>query len=165
MAKMMLSELTWERIRQNIRRVYDRALPKLRKGITEYHLGMNEFNNNPASWQMSSMEWMIDYLHRGFDTIIFQPYYFTHETIDLFEHLRHWAFEVDGIDYEHVLHEGHELAYNYRSDFYFRGTRIIITGSLMGRYERNGHLPSVQEAYKLYKASIVNTLTKKLSAL
>jgi hypothetical protein len=153
------------RIRENIRQAYDRTLPKLRKGITEYRLGMNEFNNNPDSWQMSSMEWMIDYLHRGFDTIIFQPYYFTHETIDLFEHLRHWAFEVDGLDYEHEFHGGHELAYNYRSDFNFRRTRIILTGSIMGRYERNGNLPLVQEAYRLYRGSIVDTLLKKLNSL
>jgi len=153
------------RLRENICRAYDRALPKLRKGITEYRLGMNEFNNNPDSWQMSSMEWMVDYLHRGFDTIIFQPYYFTHETIDLFEHLRHWAFEVDGIDYGHEFHGGHELHYNYRSDFRFRQARIIITGSIIGRHERNGYLPLVQEAYKLYKGSIVDTLTKRLSSL
>jgi hypothetical protein len=153
------------RIRQNIRQAYDRTLPKLRKGITEYRLGMNEFNNNPDSWQMSSMEWMIDYLHRGFDTIIFQPYYFTHETIDLFEHLRHWAFEVDGLDYEHEFHGGHELAYNYRSDFNFRRARIIITGSIMGRYERDRNLPLVQEAYRLYRGSIVDTLLKKLNSL
>jgi hypothetical protein len=126
---------------------------------------MNEFNNNPDSWQMSSMEWMIDNLHRGFDTIIFQPYYFTHETIDLFEHLRHWAFEVDGLDYEHEFHGGHELAYNYRSDFNFRRTRIILTGSIMGRHERDRNLPLVQEAYRLYRGSIVDLLLQKLNSL
>ena len=152
-------------IRENIRQAYDRVLPTLRKGITEYRLGMNEFNNNPDSWQMSSMEWMIDNLHRGFDTIIFQPYYFTHETIDLFEHLRHWAFEVDGLDYEHEFHGGHELAYNYRSDFNFRRTRIILTGSIMGRHERDRNLPLVQEAYRLYRGSIVDLLLKKLNSL
>jgi hypothetical protein len=154
-----------ERVRQNIRRVYDKAIPGLRKGVTEYQLGMNEFNNHPDSWQPSSMERMIDYLHRGFDTIIFQPYYFTYETIDLFEHLRHWVFEVDGIDYHHEFHGGHEILPNFRSDFDFRGTRIIITGSLLGRYERDGNLPLVQEAYKLFKDSIADTLTKKLDSL
>jgi hypothetical protein len=154
-----------ERVRQNMRRVYDRALPGLRKGVTEYRLGMNEFNNHPDSWQPSSMEWMIDYLHRGFDTIIFQPYYFTYETIDLFEHLRHWVFEVDGIDHHHEFHGGHEILPNYRSDFDFRGTRIIITGSLLGRYERDGHLPLVQKAYTLFKDSVADTITRKLDAL
>lgn len=157
--------LNQERVRQNIRRVYDKAIPGLRKGVTEYQLGMNEFNNHPDSWQPSSMERMIDYLHRGFDTIIFQPYYFTYETIDLFEHLRHWVFEVDGIDYHHEFQGGHEILPNYRSDFDFRGTRIIITGSLLGRYERDGHLPLVQEAYKLFKDSIADTITKKLDSL
>jgi hypothetical protein len=154
-----------ERVRQNIRRVYDKAIPGLRKGVTEYQLGMNEFNNHPDSWQPSSMERMIDYLHRGFDAIIFQPYYFTYETIDLFEHLRHWAFEVDGIDYHHEFHGAHEILPNFRSDFDFRGTRIIITGSLLGRYERDGNLPLVQEAYKLFKDSIADTLLKKLEQL
>ncbi len=41
-----------ERVRQNIRRVYDRKLSDTRKGVTEYRLGMNEFNNHPDSWQM-----------------------------------------------------------------------------------------------------------------
>jgi hypothetical protein len=158
-------DVNMRRVRQNIRRVYDKELPRLRKGFTEYALGMNEFNNHPDSPQMSSMEWMIDYLHRGFDVIIFQPYYFTNETIDLFEHLRHWAFEVDGLDYHHEFHGGHEIAQNYRSDFNFRGARIIITGSLMGRYERNGNQPLVKEAYALFKGSIVDTIAKKLAAL
>jgi hypothetical protein len=153
------------RIRQNIRRVYDHALPQLRSGVIEYRLGMTEFNNHPDSWQMSSMEWMIDFLHRGFDTIIFQPYYFTYETIDLFEHLRHWAFEVDGIDYHHEFHGGHEIHYNYRSDFNFRSARIILTGSLLGRHERNGDLPLVQEAYRLFKNSVRDTLLKHLNGL
>ena len=111
------------------------------------------------------MEWMVDYLHRGFDTIIFQPYYFTYETIDLFEHLRHWVFEVDGIDHHHEFHGGHEILPDYRSDFDFRGTRIIITGSLLGRYEKDGHLPLVQEAYTLFKDSVTETITKKLDSL
>jgi len=154
-----------DRVRENMRRAYDRALPGLRAGLTEYGLGMNEFNNHPDSWQMSSMENMIDYLHRGFDAVIFQPYYFTYETIDLFEHLRHWAFEVDGIDYEREFHGGHVIAPNYRSDFNFRGTRIIITGSLLGRYERDGHLPLVAQAYRLFKSGIVETLEQKLEGL
>jgi hypothetical protein len=154
-----------DRVRRNIRSAYDRALPGLRPGVTEAHLGMNEFNNHPDSWQMSSMENMIDYLHRGFDAVIFQPYYFTNETIDLFEHLRHWAFEVDGIDYEKELHGGHVIGPNYRSDFNFRGARIIITGSLLGRYEKDGTMPLVQEAYRLFKGSVVDTLTRALDAL
>ena len=54
---------------------------------------------------------------------------------------------------------------NFRSDFDFRGTCIIITGSLLGRYERDGHLPSVQEAYALFKDSVADTVTKKLDSL
>ena len=154
-----------ERVRQNIRRVYDRSLSGLRKGHTEYRLGMNEFNNHPDSWQLSSMECMVDYLHRGFDIVIFQPYYFLNETIDLFEHLRHWAFEVDGIDYHHEFHGGHEVLHNYRSDFNFRGTRIIVTGSILGRYEKDGGLPLVKEAYNIFKDSMVDTLKKKIDSL
>jgi len=154
-----------DRVRQNIRTVYDKSLPGIRKGITEYNLGMNEFNNHPDSWQMSSMENMIDYLHRGFDVVMFQPYYFTYETIDLFEHLRHWAFEVDGIDYEKELHGGHVIAPNYRSDFNFRGARIIITGSQLGRYEKDGNLPLVKEGYMIFKRGIVDTLLRKLNSL
>lgn len=157
--------ISMARIRKNMSRVYDRGLPQLRRGVTEYRLGMNEFNNHPDSWQMSSMEWMVDFLHRGFDTIVFQPYYFTYETIDLFEHLRHWAFEVDGIDYHHEFHGGHEIHYNYRSDFSFRKARIIITGSLLGRHERDNHLPRVKEAYSLFKGSVVDTLLKHLNSL
>jgi len=154
-----------DRIRERLRHTYTRDLRRLRKGITEFGLGMNEFNNHPDSWQMSSMENMIDFLHRGFDVVIFQPYYFTYESIDLFEHLRHWAFEVDGIDYEKELHGGHVIAPNYRSDFTFRGARIIITGSLLGRYEKDGNLPLVQQAYRSFKGSIVQTLANKLHSL
>ncbi|MCX5900619.1 MAG: hypothetical protein NTX06_07790 [Proteobacteria bacterium] len=157
-------DLNMQGVRQNIRSVYERELPKLRKGVTEFRLSMNEFNNHPDSPQLSSMECMIDYLHRGFDVIIFQPYYFINETIDLFEHLRHWAFEVDGID-EKEFHGGHEIANNYRSDFDFRGTRIIITGSLLGRYEKDGNLPLVKEGYMLLKRGIVETVARKLNAL
>jgi hypothetical protein len=154
-----------ERVRQNIRRVYDRSLSSLRKGNIEYRLGMNEFNNHPDSYQLSSMECMVDYLHRGFDVVIFQPYYFLNETIDLFEHLRHWAFEVDGIDYDHEFHGGHEVLHNYRSDFNFRGTRIIVTGSILGRYEKDGKLPLVKEAYNIFKDSMVDTLRNKIDTL
>ncbi len=153
-----------ERVRLNLRRVYEAALPGVRRGVTEYQLSMNEFNNHPDSWQPSSMERMIDYLHRGFDAVIFQPYYFTYETIDLFEHLRHWAFEVDGIDYHHEFHGGHEILPDYRSDFNFRGTRIIITGSLLGRYEKEGGRPLVQEAYKLFKGGVADTIARKLDS-
>ncbi len=154
-----------EKVRRNIRQLYDQRLAGIRDGVTEYGLGMNEFNNHPDSWQISSMERMVDYLHRGFDVIIFQPYYFTYETIDLFEHLRHWAFEVGGIDYEQEFHGGHEIESNYRSDFDFRGTRIIITGSLLGRYEKDGDQPRLKEAYRLFKSGIVDTLTKKINSL
>jgi hypothetical protein len=158
-------DMNMERVRQNMRNLYEKELPKLRQGTTEFSLGMNEFNNHPDSWQMSSMEYMVDYLHRGFDVIIFQPYYFINETIDLFEHLRHWAFEVDGIDHEKEFHGGHEIAHNYRSDFGFRGARIIITGSVLGRYEKDGALPLVKEGYKIFKDSIVDTIRRKLSSL
>ena len=155
--------LNMEDVRKNIRNLYDKELSRLRPGITEYRLGMNEFNNHPESPQTSSMECMIDFLHRGFDTIIFQPYYFTYETIDLFEHLRHWAFEVKGID-EHELHGGHEILHNYRSDFDFRGTRIIITGSLLGRYEKEPDAPLLKEAYQLFKGGITQSIIKKLES-
>ena len=154
-----------EKVRRNIRQLYDQRLAGIRDGVTEYSLGMNEFNNHPDSWQISSMERMVDYLHRGFNTIIFQPYYFTYETIDLFEHLRHWAFEVNGIDYEKEFHGSHEIASNYRSDFDFRGTRIIVTGSLLGRYEKDGDQLRVKDAYRFFKSGIVDTLTKKINAL
>ncbi len=157
-------DLNMEKVRQNMRLVYEREVPKLRAGVTEFCFGMNEFNNHPDSWHVSSMECMVDYLHRGFDVIIFQPYYFINETIDLFEHLRHWAFEVDGIA-EHEFHGGHEIGHNYRSDFDFRGARIIITGSLLGRYEKEGQSPFIQEAYALFKDSIVETVMKQLKSL
>jgi len=155
--------INMKEVRNNMRRPYDRELPHLRSGITEYQLGMNEFNNHPDSPQTSSMECMIDFLHRGFDTIIFQPYYFTYETIDLFEHLRHWAFEVKGID-ESALHGGHEILNNYRSDFNFRGARIIITGSLLGRYEKDPDAPLLNEAYKLFTGGVAETIVKKLES-
>ncbi len=158
-------DFNMERVRGLIHSTYDSRLSKLRPGVTEYRLGMNEFNNHPDSWQLSSMECMIDFLHRGFDVIIFQPYYFTYETIDLFEHLRHWAFEVDGIDYEKEFHGGHCIEQNYRSDFDFRGTRIIITGSLLGRYEKDGTLELVQKAYGHLKKCMAETITKKISSL
>ena len=154
-----------ERVRQNIRRVYDREIPQLRSGVTEYHFGMNGYNNNPDSWQMSSMEWMIDYLHRGFDVIIIQPCFFLNETFELFEDLRNEIFEVDGIDYEYEFSGGHAINNNYRSDFNFRGARIIITGSLLGRYKKDGHFPLIKEAYKLYKDCSVDALTRTLDSL
>jgi len=156
--------INMEEVRNNIRHLYDKELSHLRSGTTEYRLGMNEFNNHPESPQTSSMECMIDFLHRGFDTIIFQPYYFTNETIDLFEHLRHWAFEVKGID-EHELHGGHEILHNYRSDFEFRGARIIITGSLLGRYEKDLDAPLLKKAYSLLRGGIAQTIVKKLESL
>jgi len=157
--------INMERVRQNMRSHYDRKLKGLRKGYTEYHLGMNEFNNNPESYQIGSMEWMVDYLHRGFDCIIFQPYYFTNETIDLFEHLRHWAFEVDGVD-GHEFHGGHEVLDNYRSDFNFRGTRIIITGSIVGRYEKDGaKSPFLKEGYNLFTGAIAEQIGERIEEL
>ena len=48
-ARMMLYDLNMQRVRQNIRSVYERELPKLRKGVTEFSLSMNEFNNHPDS--------------------------------------------------------------------------------------------------------------------
>jgi hypothetical protein len=158
-------DMNMDRVRSNMRTHYDRHLASVRPGTTEYHLSMNEFNNNPKSWQTSSMECLVDYLHRGFDTIIFQPYYFTYETIDLFEHLRHWAFEIDGIDYEKEFHGGHEIAPNYRSDFNVRGARVIITGSLLGRHEKDGGLPRVKDAYRLFKSGIVETLAHTIRSL
>ena len=76
-----------------------------------------------------------------------------------------YGFEVDGIDHHHEFHGGHEILPNFRSDFDFRGTRIIITGSLLGRYEKDSNLPLVQEAYKLFKDSVADTVTKKLDSL
>jgi hypothetical protein len=157
-------DMNMERVRQNMRRVYEREVPGLRAGVTEFCFGMNEFNNHPDSWNVSSMECLVDFLHRGFDVIIIQPYYFPYETIDLFEHLRHWAFEVDGID-EHEFHQAHEIAHNYRSDFNFRGARIIITGSLMGRHEREGHQPLIREGYTLFRDGIVETIMKQIQGL
>lgn len=155
--------INMEEVRKNIRQLYDKKLSHLRPGTTEYRLGMNEFNNHPESPQISSMECMVDFLHRGFDTIIFQPYYFPNETIDLFEHLRHWAFEVKGID-DHAFHGGHEILHNYRSDFDFRGARIIITGSLLGRYEKDSNAPLLREAYHLFTGGIAQTIVKKLES-
>ena len=151
-------------IRKNIRNLYDKKLSQLRAGVTEYRLGMNEFNNHPESPQTSSMECMVDFLHRGFDTIIFQPYYFTYETIDLFEHLRHWAFELKGID-DHEFHGGHEILSDYRSDCTFRGARIIITGSLLGRYEKAPDAPLLKDAYQLLAGSIAATIVEKVRSL
>jgi hypothetical protein len=152
-----------EEVRKSIRRLYDQELKKLRSGLTEYHLGMDEFNNNPESPQMSSMEWMVDFLHRGFDHIIIQPYYFLNETIDLFEHLRHWAFELDGID-DHELHGGHEVLPNFRSDFDFRGCRIMITGSVLGRYDKESNVPLISDSYNLLKDSVAKQILGKLNS-
>ena len=45
------------------------------------------------------------------------------------------------------------------------GVRIIITGSLIGRYEKDGHLPLVQDGYRLLKGSVVGSLLLKLRSL
>jgi len=55
--------------------------------------------------------------------------------------------------------------HNYRSDFNFRGTRIIVTGSILGRYEKDGKLPLVKEAYNIFKDSMVDTLRNKIDTL
>jgi len=53
-------------------------------------------------------------------------------------------------------------------DFFVAGRKggvLLITGSLLGRYERDGNLPLVQEAYNLFKESVADTITKKLDSL
>lgn len=69
------------------------------------------------------------------------------------------------LDHKKELHGGHVIAPNYRNDFTFRGARIIITGSLIGRYEKDGHLPLVQNGYRLLKGSVVDSLLIKLRSL
>ena len=152
-------------IRRNIQQAYHKALPALRGGRTEYRFGMNSFNSHPGSGQMSTMEWLVDYLHRGFDTVILQPYYFPNETFELFDDFRHEAFDIAGIDDEQELRQGFEILENYRTDFTFRGARIIMTGSLLGRYEKDGHLPLIQEAYSLYKNCLTDAVMQKLRSL
>ena len=50
-------------------------------------------------------------------------------------------------------------------DFTFRGARIIMTGSLLGRYEKDGHLPLIQKAYSLYKNCLTDAVMQKLRSL
>ena len=72
---------------------------------------------------------------------------------------------LDYTDDEHEFHQAHEIAHNYRSDFNFRGARIIITGSLMGRHEREGHQPLIREGYTIFRDGIVETIMKQIQAL
>jgi hypothetical protein len=95
--------------------------------------------------------------------IIILSYYFLNETIDLCEHLRHWAFELDGID-EHELHGGHAVLPNFCSDFNFRGCRVMITGSLLGRYDKEPQQPLIRESYNLLRDSIAEKIIEKLQA-
>jgi hypothetical protein len=126
---------------------------------------MNSFNSHPGSGQMSTMEWLVDYLHRGFDTVILQPHYFPNESFELFDDFRHEAFDIAGVDDEQELRQGFEILENYRTDFTFRGARIIMTGSLLGRHEKDGHLQLIQKAYGLYKNCFADAIMQKFRSL
>ena len=51
---------------------------------------------------------------------------------------------------------------NYRSEGTIRDTRIIITGSVLGRYEKEPDNPLFKEANQYYVDAIVNLIAKKL---
>ena len=68
--KNNLLDMNTKSVRQNLRSVYTRELPKLRAGITEYSLSVYEFDSHPDSWQMSPMSCHIVAIYSNFNSQI-----------------------------------------------------------------------------------------------
>jgi hypothetical protein len=113
------------------------------------------------------MERIYEFLEKGFKNIIICSYYFPYEANDLFRHLRHWGFDFE--EWMNIPHEEtkalQKVLPNYRSEGIIRGTRIIITGSVLGRYEKDPDNPLLKEAYQYYLDALVDLISKKMETL
>lgn len=158
---------TMPRIRDNILNYLKQNIVQIRSGITEFALSMNEFCNRPDDGHASTMERIYEFLEKGFKNIIICPYYFPYESNDLFRHLRHWAFDFE--EWMNISEEEtrglRKIMPDYRSEGYLKGARIIITGSVLGRYEKEPHNFLLKEAYQFYVDTIVDLISKKINTL
>ncbi len=158
---------TMPQIRDNILNCMKKNIGEIRTGKTEFALSMNEFCNRPDDTHASTMERIYEFLEKGFKNIIICSYYFPYESNDLFRHLRHWAFDFE--DWMNIPHEEsrvlHKVLPNYRSEGTVRGTRIIITGSVLGRYEKEPENALLKQAHQYYLDAMVDLVAKKLDSL
>jgi len=158
---------TMPQIRENILNYFTQNIHKVRNGKTEFALSMNEFCNRPDDGHASTMERIYEFLEKGYKNIIICSYYFPYESNDLFRHLRHWAFDFE--DWMNIPQEEaktlQKVLPNYRSEGTIKGARIIITGSVLGRYEKEPNNPLLKEAYKYYLDAVVDLIAKKLESL
>jgi len=158
---------TMPQIRENVLNYLSQNIHQLRSGKTEFALSMNEFCNRPDDGHASTMERVYEFLEKGFKNIIICSYYFPFESDDLFRHLRHWAFDFEewmGIPHEEAR-ALHKVLPNYRSEGTIKGARIIITGSVLGRYEKEPDNPLIKEAHQYYLDGVVDLIGKKLDTL
>ncbi len=158
---------TMPRIRENVLNYMKENIGEVRSGKTEFALSMNEFCNRPDDGHASTMERIYEFLEKGFKNIIICSYYFPYESNDLFRHLRHWAFDFE--DWMKIPHEEskalHKVLPNYRSEGTIRGSRIIITGSVLGRYEKEPENELLKQAHRYYLDAMVDLIARKLDSL
>ena len=158
---------TMPKIRENILNYLTLNIHQVRSGKTEFALSMNEFCNRPDDGHASTMERIYEFIEKGFKNIIICSYYFPYESNDLFRHLRHW-----GTDFEEWMNIPYgeakalqKVLPDYRSEATIKGTRIIITGSVLGRYEKEPDNPLLKEAHQYYLDAVVDLIAKKIDTL
>jgi hypothetical protein len=158
---------TMARIRDNVLNYLSQNIRQIRSGKTEFALSMNEFCNRPDDGHASTMERIYEFLEKGFKNIIICSYYFPFESNDLFRHLRHWGLHFE--DWMNIPHEEvkalQKVLPNYRSEGTIRGARIIITGSVLGRYEKEPDNPLLKEANQYYVDAIADLIASKINTL
>jgi hypothetical protein len=158
---------TMAQIRDNVLNYLSQNITQVRSGKTEFALSMNEFCNRPDDGHASTMERIYEFLEKGIKNIIICSYYFPYESNDLFRHLRHWALDFE--DWMNIpKEESRELQMvlpDYRSEGKIRGARVIITGSVLGRYEKEPDNPLLKEAHQDYVDAIVNLIAQKIDSL
>jgi hypothetical protein len=155
------------KIRENILNYLTQNIHQVRSEKTEFALSMNEFCNRPDDGHASTMERIYEFIEKGFKNIIICSYYFPYESNDLFRHLRHW-----GTDFEEWMNIPYgeakalqKVLPDYRSEATIKGTRIIITGSVLGRYEKEPDNPLLKEAHQYYLDAVVDLIAKKVDTL
>ena len=155
------------RIRENVLNYIRQNINQVRSGKTELALSMNEFCNRPDDGHASTMERIYEFLEKGFKNIIICSYYFPYESNDLFRHLRHWAFDFE--EWMNIPHDEvkalQKVLPNYRSEGSIKGARIIITGSVLGRYEKEPDNQLLKEANQCYVDAVVNLIAQKNETL
>jgi hypothetical protein len=158
---------TMGHIRENILNYCVENIKGVRSGETEFVLSMNEFCNRPDDGHASTMERIYEFLEKGHKNIFICSYYFPYESNDLFRHLRHWGFDFDdwmGISHDEVK-DLKKVLPDYRSEGTIKGARIIVTSSVLGRYEKDPDNPLIKEAHRYFLDAVVDLISKKFDTL